>query len=42
MGVDSEDLHKMGELIGTKIFLNEFYAYAELSKYIENRLVFKE
>ena len=37
MGVDSGDRLKMGELIGTKTFLNEFYAYTELSVYIKNR-----
>ncbi|KAK7110215.1 uncharacterized transporter HI_0519-like [Littorina saxatilis] len=37
MGVDGEDGLKMGELIGTKTFLNEFVAYTELSVYINNR-----
>ncbi|KAK7087825.1 solute carrier family 28 member 3-like [Littorina saxatilis] len=37
MGVDGDDRLKMGELIGTKTFLNEFVAYTELSVYINNR-----
>lgn len=36
MGVDEVDRLKMGQLIGTKTFLNEFYAYTELSVYINN------
>ena len=42
MGVDSDDCLKMGELIGTKTFLNEFYAYTELSVYIKNRRMLNE
>ena len=37
MGVDTADCLTVGELIGTKTFLNEFYAYTELSVYIKNR-----
>ncbi|KAL8560386.1 hypothetical protein ACOMHN_006117 [Nucella lapillus] len=42
MGVDKEDVLKLGELIGTKTFLNEFYAYTELAVYIKNRKIFDE
>ena len=42
MGVDADDRLKMGELIGTKTFLNEFYAYTELSVYINNRKTLNE
>ncbi|XP_064648103.1 solute carrier family 28 member 3-like [Lineus longissimus] len=37
MGVEWEDTGIMGELLGTKLFLNEFVAYEELGKYIKNR-----
>ncbi|XP_013410730.1 solute carrier family 28 member 3 [Lingula anatina] len=37
MGVDWEDCSFVAELLGIKIFLNEFVAYEELSKYIHNR-----
>ncbi|KAK7108522.1 solute carrier family 28 member 3-like [Littorina saxatilis] len=40
MGVDEEDLLKMGELIGIKTFLNEFVAYSHLSVFINNRKTF--
>lgn len=37
MGVDAEDRLALGELIGTKTFLNEFVAYLDLSVYIKNK-----
>jgi nucleoside permease NupC len=42
MGVDDGDRLKVGELIGTKTFLNEFYAYTELSIYIKNNITLTE
>ncbi|XP_076437352.1 putative transporter HI_0519 [Babylonia areolata] len=42
MGVDGSDVFKLGELIGTKTFLNEFYAYTELAVYIKNRKNFED
>ena len=36
MGVASADCRKVGELIGVKVFLNEFVAYSELGKLINN------
>lgn len=38
MGVPYEDSFIVAELIGTKLFLNEFVAYEELSKLKSNRL----
>lgn len=38
MGVPYEDSFIVAELIGTKLFLNEFVAYQELSKLKSNRL----
>ncbi|XP_076824620.1 solute carrier family 28 member 3-like isoform X1 [Clavelina lepadiformis] len=37
MGVDWQDCFKAAELIGTKIFLNEFIAYEALAKLIDAR-----
>lgn len=37
MGVEAGDCRVVGELIGTKTFINEFVAYESLSKYIKNR-----
>ena len=37
MGVDVADCRKVAELIGTKIFVNEFVAYTQLSQLIDNR-----
>nr|KAG5700918.1 hypothetical protein BaRGS_034203 [Batillaria attramentaria] len=37
MGVDAKDRLVLGELIGTKTFLNEFVAYLDLSVYIKNK-----
>ena len=38
MGVDWKDAFEVGELLGTKTFVNEFVAYRTLGKtYIENR-----
>ena len=37
MGVEWKDAGVVGELIGIKTFLNEFVAYKELAKYMENR-----
>ncbi|XP_074659277.1 solute carrier family 28 member 3-like isoform X2 [Tubulanus polymorphus] len=37
MGVDWSDADKVGELLGIKLFLNEFVAYKQLSGYIKNR-----
>lgn len=37
MGVHHTDCRVLGELIGIKTFFNEFVAYKELSKYIDNR-----
>ena len=36
MGIEKDDCHKVGELIGIKTFLNEFLAYTDLSKWISN------
>ncbi|XP_045168667.2 solute carrier family 28 member 3-like [Mercenaria mercenaria] len=38
MGVQWSDAGVVGELVGIKTFLNEFVAYKELSKFMENRL----
>uniref|UniRef100_H0XAN3 Sodium/nucleoside cotransporter n=1 Tax=Otolemur garnettii TaxID=30611 RepID=H0XAN3_OTOGA len=38
MGVAWEDCPVVAELLGTKLFLNEFVAYQELSKYKQRRL----
>lgn len=37
MGVDWDDCGKVGELIGIKIFVNEFLVYGELFIYLYNR-----
>ncbi|XP_025094256.1 uncharacterized protein LOC112563975 [Pomacea canaliculata] len=37
MGVEAPDRRAFGELVGTRIVLNEFIAYTDLSKYIHNR-----
>ena len=37
MGIASEDCKNVSTLIGTKIFVNEFVAYAELGKTIRFR-----
>ena len=37
MGVNVPDCRKVAELIGTKMFLNEFVAYSQLSQLINNR-----
>ncbi|XP_052810188.1 solute carrier family 28 member 3-like isoform X2 [Mya arenaria] len=37
MGVPWSDAGVVGELVGIKTFLNEFLAYKELSKYMDNR-----
>lgn len=37
MGVDPSDCRVVAELIGTKIFLNEFIAYEKLGYVIKNR-----
>ncbi|KAH9523621.1 hypothetical protein Btru_040467 [Bulinus truncatus] len=42
MGVDQEDCRIVAELIGTKIFLNEFVAYVDLSKFINNRIALND
>lgn len=36
MGVPLEDTGKVGELIGTKVFINEFVGYANLGPMIRN------
>ena len=38
MGVPYEDSFTVAELIGTKLFLNEFVAYEKLSELKSNRL----
>jgi hypothetical protein len=38
MGVPWSDAGVVGELIGIKTFLNEFVAYKELAKFMDNRL----
>ncbi|GFS23922.1 sodium/nucleoside cotransporter [Elysia marginata] len=38
MGVDWKDAGYVAEMIGIKIFLNEFIAYDKLSGFIENRI----
>ena len=40
MGVTLKDCRKVAELLGFKIFTNEFLAYTELSKIINNRHVY--
>ena len=42
MGVAFDDCRKVGELIGIKIFLNEFVAYTDLGVIIDNSEEFKE
>uniref|UniRef100_A0A2C9JNV4 Sodium/nucleoside cotransporter n=1 Tax=Biomphalaria glabrata TaxID=6526 RepID=A0A2C9JNV4_BIOGL len=42
MGVDQDDCKIVAELIGTKIFLNEFVAYVDLSKFIKNQITFDD
>jgi len=42
MGAEAEDCRKVAELIGVKIFINEFVAYTELSRIIENKDIFDE
>lgn len=37
MGVDTADCHKVAELIGLKTFINEYVAFTELGKLIQNR-----
>ncbi|NXP08564.1 S28A1 protein, partial [Thinocorus orbignyianus] len=39
MGADWEDSPVVAELLGIKIFLNEFVAYEQLAKYKKNRLM---
>ena len=34
MGVPWNDCYEVGQLLGLKIVVNEFYAYLELQKYI--------
>lgn len=36
IGVPEQDIHAFGSLVGTKISLNEFLAYADLSTYIKD------
>ena len=36
MGVSADDCLQVGELIGTKVIINEFAAFAELQVMIEN------
>ena len=40
MGVDNSDCRKVAELIGFKVFINEFVAYTELGKLITNSETF--
>lgn len=42
MGVDPVDCRVVAELIGTKIFLNEFIAYEKLGDAIKNRALCME
>nr|XP_006128088.1 sodium/nucleoside cotransporter 1-like isoform X6 [Pelodiscus sinensis] len=42
MGADWEDSPLVAELLGIKIFLNEFVAYEQLSRYKKNRLAGQE
>ncbi|KAL8560356.1 hypothetical protein ACOMHN_006087 [Nucella lapillus] len=37
MGVDPQDCHRVAQLIGYKVFSNEFVAYMELGHLLENR-----
>lgn len=39
MGVPIEDAYIVAELIGTKLFLNEFIAYEKLSELKNDRLI---
>ena len=38
MGVDTQDCMQVARLVGLKTFVNEFFAYEELSKLISNRV----
>lgn len=40
MGTEQNDCKIVAELIGTKIFLNEFVAYVDLSVFIKNQIAF--
>ncbi|WAQ94743.1 S28A3-like protein [Mya arenaria] len=42
MGCSRIDVFRVASLIGTKTFLNEFVAYAELSVFISNKNIFDE
>jgi len=42
MGVSSDDCRQMAELVGVKIFINEFVAYNELSVLIANSHTFRD
>lgn len=42
MGAAAEDCRKVAELVGVKIFINEYVAYTELSKIIGNTDVFED
>ena len=42
MGVSIDDCRKMAELIGVKIFINEFVAYKDLSVLIDNSRTFRD
>jgi CNT family concentrative nucleoside transporter len=39
MGVPSADIHTAGGLLGTKIVINEFVAYSDLSSLIKNHVI---
>ena len=42
MGIPTVDCRKVAELMGVKLFLNEFVAYTELSRYISNTKEFAQ
>ena len=37
MGADPQDCRPVGMLLGYKTFINEFFAYLEMSQYIQNK-----
>ena len=42
MGISVDDCRRVAALLGIKTFLNEFVAYVELSKLINNRHTFTD
>ena len=42
MGVAVADCRKVAELIGIKIFINEYVAFTELGQIIDNTVIFND